>query len=174
MNATTTMENFFSECYLQYQGIIRNYIICRINHPYEAEDLVQDVFVRLWEYRAFVNPDTVRQLLFTIARNIIIDKIRIHYKKEEYTSYIYNVQEVTLNTTEEQVQMHELETLHNTAVHALPSKRRHIYELSFYGDMSIQHIAQSLSVSTRTVEGHLFLARRSIRTSLKQQYFKVG
>ena len=65
-----TFDDFFSECYLKYKEYIKNYIAIRICHPHEAEDLAQDVFVRLWEHRAFVNKDTVWSLLFTIARNI--------------------------------------------------------------------------------------------------------
>jgi hypothetical protein len=40
----STFDEFFSECYLKYQGFIKNYIAIRICHPYEAEDLAQDVF----------------------------------------------------------------------------------------------------------------------------------
>ena len=45
----TTFDDFFSECYLKYREYIKNYIAIRICHPHEAEDLAQDVFVRLWE-----------------------------------------------------------------------------------------------------------------------------
>ena len=75
-----TFDDFFSECYLKYKEYIKNYIAIRICHPHEAEDLAQDVFVRLWEHRAFVNKDTVWSLLFTIARNIVTDKIIINRK----------------------------------------------------------------------------------------------
>lgn len=47
-----TFDDFFSECYLDKKEYIKNYIALRICHPHEAEDLAQDVFVRLWEYRA--------------------------------------------------------------------------------------------------------------------------
>ena len=46
-----TFDDFFSECYLKYKEYIKNYIAIRICHPHEAEDLAQDVFVRLWEHR---------------------------------------------------------------------------------------------------------------------------
>ena len=85
-----TFDDFFSECYLKYREHIKNYIALRICRPYEAEDLAQDVFVRLWEYKTFVKPDTVWSLLFTIARNIVTDQIRRYYKQEDFVAYIYN------------------------------------------------------------------------------------
>lgn len=167
-NTTITLEDFFSECYLQYYDIIKRYIIFRIDNSYEAEDLVQDAFVRLWEHRAFVNKETVRPLLFTIARNLVTDKVRRYYKKAELLSYIYKVQEASRNTTEETVCSNELQLLHGRAVNRLPGKRRQIYELSFRG-MPSPVIADTLSLSVRTVEGQLLLARKSVRNVLKQQ-----
>lgn len=167
-NTTITLEDFFSECYLQYYDIIKRYITFRIDNSYEAEDLVQDAFVRLWEHRAFVNKETVRPLLFTIARNLMTDKVRRYYKKAELLSYIYKVQEASRNTTEETVCSNELQLLHGRAVNRLPGKRRQIYELSFRG-MPSPVIADKLSLSVRTVEGQLLLARKSVRNVLKQQ-----
>lgn len=104
-----TFDDFFSECYLKYKEYIKNYIAIRICHPHEAEDLAQDVFVRLWEHRAFVNKDTVWSLLFTIARNIVTDKIRRYYKQEDFVAYIYNrMEDIGRNTTEDVVHYREL------------------------------------------------------------------
>lgn len=148
---------------------IKNYIALRICHPHEAEDLAQDVFVRLWEYRVFVNKDTVWSLLFTIARNIVTDKIRRYYKQEDFVSYIYNnVKDEGRNTTDETLHYHELKKIHDGIIRTLPDKRRRIYELSFEHELSCPAIAGRLSLSPRTVEGQLLLARKTIRTYLKK------
>lgn len=70
-NTSTSYSTDFSEFYQEYRHIILNFITCRIPYKYEAEDLAQDVFIRLWEHWAFVNKDTVWSLVYTIARNII-------------------------------------------------------------------------------------------------------
>lgn len=169
---TVSQKDFFSICYLDYRGIIMNYISSRIPRTYEAEDLLQDVFIRLWEHREFVNRDTVKSLLFTIARNLITDKIRRHYKMEEFYSYAYISQAICRNTTDEVVTYNELNVLHNTAIKELPNKRRHIYEMCFRQDMSSQDIAGRLSISTRTVEGQLLLARKGIRAFLREHSYE--
>ena len=112
-----TFDDFFSECYLKYREYIKNYIALRICRPYEAEDLAQDVFVRLWEYRTFVKPDTVWSLLFTIARNIVTDQIRRYYKQEDFVAYIYNkVNDSDRNTTEDVICYRELKEKHEEVV----------------------------------------------------------
>ena len=163
----TTFDDFFSECYLKYREYIKNYIAIRICHPHEAEDLAQDVFVRLWEHRAFVNKDTVWSLLFTIARNIVTDKIRRYYKQEDFVAYVYNRMEDTIH-------FRELKKMHDQVMETLPVKRRQIYELSFNHELSCPAIAGKLSLSPRTVECQLLLARKTVSTYLKNEFSKVG
>lgn len=175
MNEHSTFNDFFSECYLKNWECIKNYIASRICHPYEAEDLAQDVFVRLWEYRAFVNKDTVCSLLFTIARNIVTDRIRRYYKQEDFVAYIYNnVGKPEQNAAENKMYCEDLRKLHRAAVQSLPVKRRQIYKLSFHHELLCPVIADKLSLSPRTVECQLLLARKSVRTYLRKEYSKVG
>ena len=170
-----TFDDFFSECYLKYREYIKNYIALRICRPYEAEDLAQDVFVRLWEYRTFVKPDTVWSLLFTIARNIVTDQIRRYYKQEDFVAYIYNkVNDSDRNTTEDVICYRELKEKHEEVVKNLPAKRRRIYELSFNHELSCPAIAGKLSLSPRTVECQLLLARKTVRGCLRNEFSQVS
>ena len=170
-----TFDDFFSECYLKYREYIKNYIALRICRPYEAEDLAQDVFVRLWEYRTFVKPDTVWSLLFTIARNIVTDQIRRYYKQEDFVAYIYNkVNDSDRNTTEDEICYRELKEKHEEVVKNLPAKRRRIYELSFNHELSCPAIAGKLSLSPRTVECQLLLAHKTVRGCLRNEFSQVG
>ena len=93
--------------YNDYHQTILNYITYRINHKYDAEDLAQDVFIRLIDYKLMLREETVKYFLFTIARNIIIDYLRRYYKKQEITSYIYDhgeeIQLIQLILTLEQI-----------------------------------------------------------------------
>ena len=158
-----TFDDFFSECYLKYKEYIKNYIAIRICHPHEAEDLAQDVFVRLWEHRAFVNKD------------IVTDKIRRYYKQEDFVAYIYNrMEDASRNTTEDTIHFRELKKMHDQVMEALPVKRRQIYELSFNHELSCPAIAGKLSLSPRTVECQLLLARKTVSTYLKNEFSKVG
>lgn len=174
-NTTSFYAIDFSGFYQEYRHIILNFIAYRIPYKYEAEDLVQDVFIRLWEHWDFVNKDTIWSLVYTIARNIVTDKIRRYYRLDDFISYIYNnVKETGRNTVEEDMYYHELEQMHKRAVSLLPTKRRRIYELSFNDEISCPVIAKMMSLSSRTVEGQLLAARKTVRASLQVEFLKVG
>ena len=87
---SNTSDNIIARSYEEYYQVILTYITYRITHRYEAEDLTQDVFIRLLDYKQMLRPDTVKYFLFTIARNIVIDYIRRYYKKLEVDSYMYD------------------------------------------------------------------------------------
>ena len=174
-NTTTFALTHFPEFYQKNRNLVLTFIISRIPHKYEAEDLVQDVFIRLWENWAFVNKSTVWSLLFTIARNIVIDKIRRHYIQEDFVSYIYNnVKETKDNPVEERMYYMDLKQRHDKIISRLPAKRRRIYELSFNDGLPCPTIAKVMSLSSRTVEGQLLVARKTGRTYLQDEWSKVG
>ena len=136
-----TSDNIITRSYEEYHQVILNYITYRIAHRYEAEDLTQDVFVRLMDYKQMLRPDTVKYFLFTIARNLVTDYIRRYYKKQEIDSYLYDF----------------------TVTSSMPEQRRLIYTLNRFEDKSSPEIASELELSCRTVENHLFLGRRDMR-----------
>lgn len=177
MEINTVLSNHkdFSEFYQEYRHIVLSFIACRIPYKYEAEDLMQDVFIRLWEHWAFVNKNTIWSLLFTIARNMVTDKIRRHYRQEDFVSYIYNnVREAGRNSIEDAMYYRELKQIHHTAVETLPAKCRQIYNLSFEEDLSCPAIAKRLSLSSRTVEWQLLMARKKVRVCLQNELSRVG
>ena len=168
----TEKEKLFAECYQQYRDQIKRYIAARINHPDYAEDLTQDVFTRLWSHIDFVNPETANALIFKIAYNLIVDKIRRYNKYTDIISYLYYTQETCQNTTENMNQYAELSKMHMKVIKSLPEKRQKIYTLSFYEGMSQSEIAEAFSIAPRTVEKQMILARKVVRNYIKEKYLK--
>ena len=158
-----TYDDIITRSYEEYYQVILTYITYRITHRYEAEDLTQDVFVRLLDYKQMLRPDTVKYFLFTIARNIVIDYIRRYYKKQEIDSYLYDFTVTSSNDTEEKIIADDLMAMERTRLAAMPEQRRLIYTLNRFEDKSSPEIASELELSCRTVENHLFLGRRDMR-----------
>lgn len=153
----------FTEFYNEYRDSIQTYIACRIPHKHDAEDLTQDVFIRLLDYRQLINRDTVKSFLYTIARNIITDVLRRHYKKEEITSYLYDTARTSTNETENAIITGELFSLLKTHISQLPPQRQQVYTMRYSQYLSSEEIACRMQLSKKTVENHLQIARNEVK-----------
>lgn len=158
-----TSDNIITRSYEEYHQVILNYITYRIAHRYEAEDLTQDVFVRLMDYKQMLRPDTVKYFLFTIARNIVIDYIRRYYKKQEIDGYLYDTMSASTNETEEKIIGDDLMAMERMRLATMPKQRRLIYTLNRFEGKASPEIAGELNLSCRTVENHLLIGRRDMR-----------
>lgn len=154
--------------YEMYYKTILSYISNKINHKYEAEDLTQDVFVRLLDYKPMLQEVTVKYFIFTIARNIVIDYLRRYYKKQEVTSYIYDTTICSTSDSEDNIIVKDLLELEKGRLHTFSPQRKKIYILSRFEEKNSQEISEMLQLSRRTVENHLFLGRKIMRAYIRQ------
>lgn len=165
---TQSSDNIITDSYEEYHQSILRFITYRITHRCEAEDLTQDVFVRLLDYKPMLRPETVKYFLYTIARNIVTDYLRRYYKKQEVDSYLYDVTVTSSNETEETIVANDLLSIEQNKLSTLPTQRKLIYSLSRFEEKSTSEIAEQLSLSKRTVENHLSMGRREMRTFFKK------
>lgn len=173
MKNLTTNTNLLSSCiitrsYEMYYHTVLSYVRYRINHKYEAEDLTQDVFVRLLDYKPMLQEVTAKYFIFTIARNIVIDYLRRFYKKQEVTSYIYDTASRSTCEQEECVIVNDLLALERNKLQTFAPQRKTVYMLSRFEDKNTYEISQQLQLSKRTVENHLLLGRKIMRAYIRQ------
>lgn len=167
-NSTMTTSQLIADSYVSYHSQVYLYILHKVNCQKEAEDLSQDVFLRLMEYKQMLRPDTVKFFIYTISRNLVNDYLRRYYKKQEITSYMYDRTEVVHNEVESCVVADDLLACEKRRVELLPLQRRKIYVMSRFEDKSVTDISEELNLSRRTVENHLFISRKEVREYLKQ------
>ena len=157
-----------ADSYGAYHEQIFFYIHKRINCREDAEDLSQDVFVRLMDYERLLCPETVKSFIYTIARNLVIDYLRRYYKAQEITSYIYDSVPASTMETESSIVARDLQAQELKCLRTLPEQRRKIYMLNRFQEKSSSEIAETLQLSKRTVENHLFICRKEVRAYMKQ------
>lgn len=172
-NKKMTSVQLIADSYTSYHRSVYLYIYYRINSKEEAEDIAQDVFLRLMDYKQMLRPDTVKFFIYTISRNLVNDYLRRHYKKQHYkkqeiTSYIYDHATTCTNETENQIIANDLLACEKRKLRTLPEQRRKIYIMSRFEDKSSSEISAKLDLSRRTVENHLFISRKEIREYMKQ------
>lgn len=154
--------------YVQYYQEVFLFIKCRIGRTEEAEDLSQDVFLRLMECAMMLRAETVRQYIYTISRNLVTDWLRRHYKREEITSYIYEHSSEIYTSSESRIIADDIAELEVRKLQQLPAQRRRVYAMSRYADKTVADISAELNLSVRTVENHLRLGRKEMREYLRQ------
>ena len=143
-NRTEKSDRLIAEYYEEHRSSIFFYIYRRINDEGDAEDLVQDAFLRLLEYRMMIRRDTLKYFLFTIVRNLLNDYLRRYYKRQEIDRYLYDMLPVSTVEPESRIVMNR-----------------------FQGKSS-EDIAEELNLSRRTVENHLFISRKEVREFIRQ------
>ena len=156
----------FSNIYMEYSKVILAYIAYRIPHKYEAEDLTQDVFMRLLDCGKVINRETVSSFLYTVARNLVTDTLRRYYKKKEVMAEWEYDAAISSCCTEQTVYANELASIYKLQIQKLPQQRRKVYELIDCHDLSIAEAAERMSLSQRTVQNHLYIARNEIKAQL--------
>ena len=147
--------------------------LCCYYHRHIADvdtcrDLVQDAFLRLMEYNQMVCEQTIRNLLFTIARNLLYDYLRHYYLQHELSSYIYDNMPAVHTHTEEQIVARDILSLERDIISRLPNQRKKVYTLARFEEKDVTEIAQQLHISPRTVQSHLYLSRKEVRSYIRQ------
>ncbi len=140
--------------------------------PFLAEDVMQDVFVSLWQKRAsLIEIDNPPAYLQRITRNRSIDELR-KIQTEQNTKNALWEQLQQNQTIANASASRQLEGLINKAIEQLPPKRKEVFLMSRTTDMSYQAIADASGLSKNTVKTHLQLAMKEVREYLvKHHYF---
>lgn len=159
----------FDGLYHRYSAKVLGFAKTFFHDQTEAEDVVQEVFVGVWEKRDKLKEGLCfKSYLFTSVKNRIYNKLRDQKKNvriEEYQLDTY-VDESTVeveNFYEERQQV-AFDILQN-----LPTGQKNIFTLSKMDGYSHQEIAQKLNISVRTVEHHIYLAKKHIKAGLFEQ-----
>ena len=162
--------NLVAEAFLFHHSHLLAYVSYRIGNNDDAEDLVQDVFVRLMECGKLLREDTIKSFVFTIANNLITDYLRRFYKKQEITSYMMESIKPEVRSFEGDIIARDLEKQEKAVMHMLPPQRKKIFYMNRFMDMSSDDIADKRCFSKRTVENIFFSVERKLENISKNVY----
>lgn len=132
-----------------------------------AEDLTQDVFVRLVEWNHKLNPETIRHLIFKIARNLLCDHLRRIYVKREYECHIAESNLLYDTTMESTIIAADIFRMECRIIAGLSPCRKKAYVLSRFAGWTSKEIAGFMGKSQRTAENNIFISRRQVREALR-------
>jgi len=133
----------------------------------DTENLIQDVFLNLWENRNKVEKDSaVKSYVFTITYNSAISIIRKKVRESEYVGYLKSLQEVNEEPVNIELEYNELTTTLDKIVQVLPQRQKEVYLLHKVEGLKYIEIAELLNISVKTIETHMSRALKTIREKL--------
>jgi len=138
-----------------------------VNNTDIADDIVQEVFIRLFEnYSKIQNKNSVIFWIFKTTRNLVYSYYRDKQKLESIISIDNEDGEyIEIDSNEDLLSNYELKELKQMiqiALDSIPVDQKEIYILKEYGELSYKEIAELLNIDEELVKGRLFKARQKL------------
>lgn len=158
----------FGIIFKEYFGMLKSYAMRFLDETEDAEEIVQDVFVKFWEKCDTIAPDSsIKSYLFRSVHNTCLNHLKHEKVKDSYKQYVIHY----LEKTEDHIDLDgpktgTLERIFEE-VDQLPPRCSEIFKLSRFEGLKYQEIADHLQISIKTVEVQMGKALRVLREKLK-------
>lgn len=158
----------FDKVYDLYSHKLFSFVFKILKNEDEADDIVQEVFVKIWESRNKLNDyKLLNSYIFTIAYNNSIDLIRKRINNKKYIEYLKNSATVNFaSTTINQLEFNELSNNLKKIITQLPDRQKQVYLLHREKGLTYPEIAQQLGISKNTVENHMVKALKYLHKNM--------
>lgn len=136
---------------------------------HDAEEIVQEVFLRIWEKRDNVDENqSFSSYVFQAAKHRIFNGFRKKVNEQAYLDFLMNSGSFPGNFTELEVEYHEVKQKAELAINAMPPKRQEIFRLSRETGLKNKEIAEKLKISIKTVENQMGQALKFLKEELQE------
>lgn len=154
----------FEEVFLAYYDKVKYLLTGLLKSESDAEELAQDIFVKLWMNHTSVDPNNAfSTYLYTITRNTALNFLKHKLVEENFKNSFNNLNEEEADSSDEILFAKEISLLVEMAVCGMPVQRRKIYQMSREKGISNIEIAEELGISKKTVENQISLALQEIK-----------
>lgn len=155
----------FKNIFDQYYTPIKNFLYYKCGDIDLSEDLTQDVFMKLWDKKEEVQLETVKSYLYTIANNMLLNKIR-------HDKVVISFAEKNKTQQEEQspefaLQEKEFKQELERVIGEMPEKQREVFLMNRIEEMTYKEIAERLELSVKAVEKRMHGALGHLREKIK-------
>jgi RNA polymerase sigma-70 factor (family 1) len=154
----------FEKIYQNYSPRIFLNILKMIKSVDDSQEILQDVFIKVWEKRELIDPEQpFKSYLFQISRYTVYNffrKVNLDKKLKAYLSF----ENTELYThIEENIAQRENDLIIMNAIEELPPQRKQIYKLCKIEGKSYAEVAMLLGISSSTINDHIVKATKFLR-----------
>lgn len=158
----------FDILFYKFESKIFNFSFKLTHSKEESEEVVQEVFLKVWEKRSSLRPEgNFESYIFTIAKNIAYNKARDHVYELAYKEYAMKLGNTDTYDVEKQLDLKELELLIQASCQKLPPVRRKVFMMSRFGGLTNDEIAETLNTSTSNIKNHIYKALIFLKEHLR-------
>ncbi|NII85301.1 MULTISPECIES: sigma-70 family RNA polymerase sigma factor [unclassified Pedobacter] len=135
-----------------------------------AEELVQNIFISLWEKRERTGINNLQAYLFGALKLSVINYIRSLVMQNKYMEYQTLTYSENHQDTANLVDLHDLSSIIEEGINSLPEKTQEVFRLSRYQHQSTKDISTGLNISEKAVEYHITQSIKRIKEYIKNFY----
>lgn len=169
MEATLTgiMETEFEQVFKSHFKALYVYASTLLKSDTQAEEIVQQVFFKLWEKRARININqSVTAYLYSAVYNECLNYLKHEKVKRKHQAYVMHTAAPGTESTPKKIIAKELEMKISEALNCLPEQCRTIFQMSRFEELKYREIADKLNLSVKTIENQMGKALRIMRAQL--------
>lgn len=161
----------FRRIYEFHSKSLYRFAFSYLKDSFEAEEIVQDVFLKVWEKREEVDVQkSFTSYLYRITVNKVFNELKHRVVKKKYEQHALNFDQIAGETPESSIHFQELNAKLEKLLTELPEQQRNIFILSRWKGLSNAEIAEKMSLSIRTVENQIYRASKFIKLHLQDEY----
>ncbi len=140
----------FDRMFIEWYNPLRNSMYYKTGDMQAAEDLVQDTFLKIWEKKETINPDTVKSLLYKIANNLFLN--RIEHEKVSFRFVIEYSGNDLSNAPDFELEMKDFDRKLQESLTELDEKSCSVFLMNRIDELTYVQIAENLGLSVKAVE----------------------
>jgi RNA polymerase sigma-70 factor (family 1) len=167
-------EGAFTELFKRYGKVIYKMAYARVRSKIAAEEIVQNLFIALWDKRATLSIDNISSYFFVAVKHKVLNAIESKVVHKKYWDYYKKFIPAHENFTEQAIEFNELLAAIEKRMEHLPEKSKKVFQLNQFEGRSIAEIANTLNLSEKAIQYHLTRSLKELRLHLKQFIFSLS
>lgn len=164
-------EGGFVGLYEIYNRSIYSFVLKYVSSAPLAEDLTQEVFIKIWESRSnLTEVKSFKAYLFITARNHTLNSLKVVFRSEAAISELIAGFVSLRNETEDEILDKDYILFLKNTLNSLPPRTREIFKLCREEQKTYEEVAKSLNISRNAVKNHMVQSMKVLGSSIKKEF----
>lgn len=164
----------FEILFREYYNDLCNFAAAYTKDDVNAEEIVQNVFYKIWEKRKTIKIKTsVKSYLFSAVRNNCLQEIKHQQIVRRHQEKVKQETNLSKKTPFSDLVYSETYEIFDNTLNSLPERCKNIFKMSRFEGLKYREIAEKMSISIKTVEANMSRALRKFRLSFKDYVYLI-